>query len=179
MESKRKIKAREFAHDVRAGLTDFELMSKYGLSFDELEALFDKLVKAGILRRPELRERAAFFEDDTNKRTTRGLSRGDVRFLLPVVDVNDASNTGIVRDISMRGFRTAGLSANPEEIRTVRIKADVFSGLQPFVVEAECRWVKEKGKDKTYITAGFEITRISETHLRKLQELLKTVGLGP
>ncbi len=177
MEYKRTIKARKLAHDVRSGLTDFELMAKYGLSFDELESLFDRLVNARILRRAELLERTAFFEEDTNRKTTRGPARELVRFRLPVVDVNDPSNTGIVRDISTKGFRVAGLKADPDEVRTLQIRADVFSGLLPFVVEAECRWVKERGTEKTYLVAGFEITRISDLHLRELRKLVRTVGL--
>ena len=69
------------------------------------------------------------------------------------------------------------LKTDPEEVRTLHIRADVFSGLLPFVVEAECRWVKERGTENTYLVAGFEITRISDVHLKELRKLVKTVGL--
>ncbi len=43
----RKISAKEFLADVRAGLTDLGLMDKYDLSIPAIQGLFKKLVESG------------------------------------------------------------------------------------------------------------------------------------
>jgi hypothetical protein len=56
-EPKRTINAKQAAADIRSGMTSSDLMQKYGLSAKGLEALFRKLVDAGLLRENELDRR--------------------------------------------------------------------------------------------------------------------------
>jgi hypothetical protein len=51
---KRKISAKELAADIRGGMDDSSLMTKYGLSSPGLENAFKKLVQANIFRESEL-----------------------------------------------------------------------------------------------------------------------------
>ena len=46
----RKIKAKEIAADIRARLSDFEIMSRYGLSLEQVEKVLEQLVEAGTIR---------------------------------------------------------------------------------------------------------------------------------
>jgi hypothetical protein len=57
--NKPKIGAREVVKDVKSGMTDAELMSKYGLSPKGLENLFQKLVQAKLLEESFVRKRGA------------------------------------------------------------------------------------------------------------------------
>lgn len=53
----RLINAQEAARDIRAGLDDGSLMRKYGLSFNGLQTLFDKLLELQAVRQLDLDER--------------------------------------------------------------------------------------------------------------------------
>ncbi len=57
MNNKRKISAKELVSDIKAGMTDAQLMSKYELTAKALEGLFSKLIQAGAINAATLRER--------------------------------------------------------------------------------------------------------------------------
>ena len=67
----RKIKAKKIAADIRARMSDFELMSKYELSLEQVEEVLEKLVEAGTIREAEIKERSLFFDDPANRLKTR------------------------------------------------------------------------------------------------------------
>ncbi len=54
---RRKISAREAVADIRSGMDDSALMTKYGLSAEGLQTLFDKLVNTGFIDLAEIRPR--------------------------------------------------------------------------------------------------------------------------
>ena len=56
----RKIKAKEIVADIRARVSDFEIMSKYGLSLEQLEKVLEALLEAGEIRGAEIEERGLF-----------------------------------------------------------------------------------------------------------------------
>lgn len=53
----------EAVRDIRSGMHDFDLMSKYNLSAKGLESLFGQLVKSGLLQQTELDRRMPAFEE--------------------------------------------------------------------------------------------------------------------
>ncbi|MBI4966251.1 MAG: hypothetical protein HY913_23430 [Desulfomonile tiedjei] len=55
--SKKKINAKEAVADIRSGMDDSNLMSKYGLAHDGLQSLFDKLVTSGYIDVAEIQGR--------------------------------------------------------------------------------------------------------------------------
>ncbi|MGO9117984.1 MAG: hypothetical protein ACLQPD_10270 [Desulfomonilaceae bacterium] len=57
---KKKISAKKAVADIRSGMSDAALMSKYLLSNAGLQSLFDKLVTAGYMDLAEILERTAF-----------------------------------------------------------------------------------------------------------------------
>jgi hypothetical protein len=59
---RRKISAKEFLADARAGLTDLGLMDKYDLSIPAIQALFRKLVEYGLMSSHELEDRLPLTE---------------------------------------------------------------------------------------------------------------------
>jgi len=58
-EGKKKISVAEALADIRAGLSDGEIMEKYGLSRNQLDILFGKLVEANHISKSELEARKA------------------------------------------------------------------------------------------------------------------------
>lgn len=51
------IKGGEFVKDMRSGLTDLELIQKYGLTLQGFDRVLDYLVDAGLITKGELLER--------------------------------------------------------------------------------------------------------------------------
>ena len=58
---KKKISAKEALADIRSGMSDADLMSKYLLSNAGLQSLFDKLVTAGYIDLAEILARTPTF----------------------------------------------------------------------------------------------------------------------
>ena len=54
----KKINAKAIMTDLKGGMTDSDLMSKYGLSFQGLQDLFAKLVQAGLATQAYFAKRA-------------------------------------------------------------------------------------------------------------------------
>jgi hypothetical protein len=64
---KRKIKAKEVARDVHAGMGDTPLMDKYNLSAKELELVLKRLVEADLITHMELYERTSLSDTQITK----------------------------------------------------------------------------------------------------------------
>ncbi len=63
MSTKRTVKARDAVNDIRAGMTDSELMQKYGLSAKGLQRLFLKLLQVKAITQSELNRRLESYLD--------------------------------------------------------------------------------------------------------------------
>ena len=174
--ARRVIKAKEIVADIRARLTDFELMEKYQVTLEGLHKVFDQLVKAGALRPEELEERTPFFDDPANRSKTRAFPRKQVDVPLPIYDSHDSAAKGIVKDLSEKGIRIEGITAMVGESKTFLIPADIFPDVDPIGFEAKCRWVEKKGADKGLCITGFEITGISDDSSRKLRKLIEKLS---
>jgi hypothetical protein len=64
---RKKIKVKEFVADIRAGMDDPTLMSKYDLSGKQLENVFQKLVQVDFITIVELWERSRLSESGITK----------------------------------------------------------------------------------------------------------------
>jgi predicted transcriptional regulator len=61
------IKAKDFIKDLRSAVDDTALMSKYGLSHEGLQKVFEKLVEADFITVLELHERARLSETQVTR----------------------------------------------------------------------------------------------------------------
>ncbi len=57
-----RIKAREFAKDVRSAMDDNSLMAKYGLNPDQLQRIFEQMVDMDLLSEEHIKVRAQLSE---------------------------------------------------------------------------------------------------------------------
>jgi hypothetical protein len=55
--ARKSISAKEVSADIKSGMTDEQLMKKYGLSQKGVEALFQKLLNAGVISQAQIAER--------------------------------------------------------------------------------------------------------------------------
>jgi len=63
----RKIKASDLVKDLEARLNDYQVMQKHGLTPEQLEYLFHKMVQAGLITRQLLEARASLAETHITK----------------------------------------------------------------------------------------------------------------
>ena len=90
----------------------------------------------------------------------------------------EASATGILRDISEKGLRVAGIESSVGQVKTLQIPIDMFMQTDPLLIIAECKWVETKGKNKRYPVAGFEIMDLSERDRKVLRDFMGLLVLG-
>ncbi|MCA1959600.1 MAG: PilZ domain-containing protein [Desulfomonile sp.] len=174
--SQRKISARDFIQDIRAGLTDSQLMGKYKLTALGLQSAFTKLVDAGALKPEELFGRLSDYDSTIGVEGLRLLQRHSLDFPLPVIDTERTGITGAVRDISHNGLGIIGIDAVEGESRAFMIPADQFFQIEPIVFRAQCRWIKYD-EDLMQPIGGFQIIRVSKGNLRELRRLIQSLTL--
>ncbi len=177
MSGQQKIKASEVVADIRACMTNQELMTKYGLSRAGLKDLFGKLVAARAISEGELDERVTEEPVPDSPIQMRREDRHYLVVALPVYDLNDLTVEGHVIDINRLGLKASGIGAEVGEEKTLLIQADEFADVYPFTFDVACRWVRSDEEDGE-ITSGYEITGISRVGLRELLKLVDLLALG-
>lgn len=172
-----RVKAKKIVGDIRARMSDFELMSKYGLSLNQLEKVLGRLVEAGRIREDEIKERGPFFDNPANRSRTRRFPRTYLRVPLEIEDVNDSANRGLLVDVSDDGFRTRGLGAlvGEEKVFVVALK-EVRKGAVRLL--ASCVWVKQGVEANVLQEAGFKIVQIKEHDLVEMRRVADLLSLG-
>jgi hypothetical protein len=174
--SVRRIKAKKIVADIRAGVSDFELMAKYELSVQDLADVMNKLVDAARIRKAELEERNPFFDDPANRLKTRRSPRTYLRLPLVIQDIADPERAGLVTDLSIDGFRTVDL------LPVVGKEKDFLIGSSEVArkirIRAKCVWAKAGSPGGHRLQAGFKITHVSDDDLSEIRRLTRLLSLG-
>jgi hypothetical protein len=175
MSSKRTIKAKDIVNDIRAGMTDHQLMEKYRLSVKGLQSIFTKLEQVKAVKHSDLYGRTPWYDDTVNVGSMRNLPRNYMALSVIIHEAKNPMNKGVVVDLTEKGVRATGIQVR--ENQTTRFVVDsgdlVEIGLITF--EATCMWVRQH-EDGTR-NSGFEITSISERDVGKLRQLIQDLSL--
>jgi hypothetical protein len=177
MAPKRSIKAKEIVTDIRAGMTDSELMSKYKLSIKGLQSIFRKLEVTKAIRPAELYGRQLLEADTVDLDQFRRETREYLPVPLTIYEVEHPEIKGVVTDISRAGVRVRGLRAKGGETKVMIVQPQHFFRIDPFGFQATCRWVRREGEYRAYV-AGFEITHVEKDELEKLERLIGKLRLA-
>jgi hypothetical protein len=173
---KRTIKAKDIVNDIRNGLTDSQLTTKYGLSMKGLQGVFTKLVQAKAIMPEELFDRAPVLaEDSVTVESIRMDPREKMEITIRVSDAADPKQVGILRDLSLAGIGVRGIETQRGEVRTLAIQASHIFPVDSFSLNAVCRWVRRRRSDGT-IDAGFEITDVTQESKKQLQEFIRLLN---
>lgn len=173
MEQKRELEAKNLIFDLRAGMTDSQLMEKYRLSFRGLRSAFRKLLNVQAISPEELYERLPMYEVMTVD-DMRQLVRAPLEFDLPIYELDNPVSEGRVRNVTEQGVGVAGIEARVGETKTLVIEASEIAAFDAITFNAQCRWVKKKVSGE--YSAGFEITRITKDNLDRLRQLVQGIG---
>ena len=168
---KRSIKAKEIVLDIRAGMTDSELMAKYKLSLRGLQSIFKKLEETKVMKPSELYGRQSLEADTVNLDQLRREVREYLSAPLTIYELDNPDARAVVTEISTIGVRVKGLRALVGETKRLRIEPQQFMHIDPFHFQAVCRWAKREGENRDYV-AGFEITAIEEEDSSKLYQFV-------
>ena len=174
---KRTINAKDIVNDIHKGLTDLQLMSKYGLSLKGLQSVFTKLVQAKAILPQDLFDRAPVLADDSvTVENIRIGPREKIELTIPVCDAADPNQVGTLRDLSPEGIGVRGIETRKGQIRTLLVVPSHWFPVDAFSLEAVCRWVKRR-RAEGIVDAGFEITGISEESKKRLKTTIRLLNL--
>jgi uncharacterized protein (DUF433 family) len=172
-----RIKIKEIVKDIRAGMTDSDLMRKYSLTPTSLQNILIKLLDLRAITRDMLVTSTAVEEPCLVAERVRQMQRYYLDFEIPVYDPANPEIQGRVRDISESGLGIIGLATASDQLRHFVVLGDAFGVVAPFEVDARCRWYKPEDAEGTHVS-GFQITSISEEDLEELKKLIRLVTLG-
>lgn len=166
----RPIDGSDMITDIRSGMSDSELMEKYGLSSEGLAFALQTLMDTKVITPQELYGDTVLVED------VRQSPRKYLAVPVVVCESDNHENRGEVSDICEDGvgIGTVGIEAKAGERRIFEILAEDFIGAERITFEAECRWVK-KDEDSGEWSAGFSITKISEECQEDLERLIESL----
>ncbi|MBI4961735.1 MAG: PilZ domain-containing protein [Desulfomonile tiedjei] len=171
----RKLNIARILADIRAGMSNSDLMKKYNLSEEMLRQASKKILAARGIRSAD--EPETLIEEPREFLATREFVRHEVDFELPIYEITRPEIHGMVRDISEEGVSVTGIEANEGDLKTLVILGDEFGQFSSFEFQGYCRWRFADPTDGTCVT-GFAINKISEKDLRQLQTLVRLVVTG-
>jgi hypothetical protein len=171
------ISASDFVADIRSGMTTSQLMKKYRLSARECQSLFRQLEEHSSDPRSLYRRETSDDADESTEKSVRLFPRLDVALPLAIYDVKRPESQGFVLDVSKGGLRVQGIQVQRDETLTLVVRADTLFRIEPVVFDAQCRWVRRKGRHGMHV-AGLQITDISERNTQALQRLVQAVELA-
>jgi uncharacterized protein (DUF433 family) len=170
-----KISMNEIAADIRQGMSFSQLMHKYHLPPHGLQDVLDQLLDAKAVGLEELNGALQLRYQSVIPENIRLLPRHCLYFEVPVCVAGAPEFRGLVRDVTEKGVGLTGIAAEIDQTKTMIILGDELGQVEPFELEARCRWFEGKGRHKK---SGYEITKISQKHLRELRRLIRLANFG-
>lgn len=177
MSPKRKIRAVDMVNDIRSGRTDPELMEKFQLSSSALQWAFRKLLEAEAISPDEIYGRPPASDEIVDFGAAyRIITRYELDIPLPIHELDNNVNRGLVKDISVNGVGIRGIESNVDEIKSFVIPADELFGIERVEFEAICRWVK-RAKIEGECSGGFEVLKVMAGNLKDLEMVIRSIPL--
>jgi uncharacterized protein (DUF433 family) len=167
--------AKKVLGDVRSGLTDGELMDKYGLTYPDLEQIFNELLTSQAATRGELYGRSSFFLETVSVDSLPESSVHYLAFPIPISDAMNPKAMGRLRTLGETEVGTVGIEAQKDEYRTLVVFPEKFVEVEPITFDAMCVW--SKSQPEGYY-ATFRITYITRKDLTRLRSLMAILTLG-
>lgn len=178
MSAKKVVHAKDIVGDIRAGLSDTELMTKYRLSSKGLQSAFTKLINNRIISVEEIYGQPRSSDEDTVIIDDMALiQKHFLTVTAPVYEKSRPRIKGRLHEVTERGLTIAGIESRIGEIKSFIIPCREFLAADRISFEAECLWTKVKQESKQWI-GGYQITKISKESLVRLRDLVQLLTLG-
>jgi hypothetical protein len=161
----RRIVSGQVLQDIRSGMGDAELQEKYKLSSKGLVRLLERLVDSKLISQAELSEMSGAYRNKVGRIYGRSHVRAHITVPIPVYDIGaiGSSAIGLLRDISLEGFRIAGIESNVGDVKTFQLPLDMFMKAHPLILVGECFWVAPRVGNQSYWVTGYRMETVTET----------------
>lgn len=176
--AKRIVQAKDIVRDIRSGMTDPELMKKYGLSARGLESAFTKLVNNRMLTVHEIygHPSRSGGDDTIIVDDLRRLPRHFLSVSVSIYNPSDPGRKGHLRDVTEKGIGLTGIEARIGEVKSFIIPCRDFLNVDNIWFEAECMWIQPCEAPDEW-RGGFQIRKISPKDLTHLRDLIRVLAL--
>jgi uncharacterized protein (DUF433 family) len=171
------IDGNDIVEDIRAGMSDSELMEKYGLSSEGLGFALQTLTDTKVISLQDLYGSSLSEQDTVAVESTRVLPRSYLAITVHIYESKHPEIKGTLNDITERGVAITGIQAKVGEDAAFIIPTGNFIAIDPIMFAARCQWA-EKEKDSGEWLAGFEITSISPKCLDDLRSLIQSASIS-
>ena len=173
MSTKRKIKAVEIVSDIRSGMTNPQLMDKYKVSEANLSHIFRMLIDTHSIEQGELEQLLS--PPPAKLDVSNGIPVHEHYMFrrLPIHDIKNPLNKGVVADISETNLTISGISANAGDTMEFFVHTDYFPDVSPFAFEAQCQWASNAEDGKLF--SSFDITSISKEGLNEIRRIVRAL----
>ncbi len=161
----RRIVSGQILQDIRSGMGDAGLKEKYKLSSKGLVRLFERLVDSKLMSHSELSEMSDAYRIKVGRIYGRSHVRAYITVPIPVYDIGSVGSSaiGLLRDISLDGFRIAGIESNVGDVKTFQLPLDMFIKAQPLILVGDCSWVTPRVGNQNHWVAGYRMETVTET----------------
>jgi hypothetical protein len=171
----RKINLLAVLADIRAGMSQSDLLKKYDISESVFRQLGKKLLAAQGIRLATDAETVIM--DPVEFPATSELVRHEIDFDLPAYEADRPETFGMVREVCEESMSVAGIVAAVGDTKTIVVLGDELGQFSSFEFDGSCLWSFEDAEDGTCL-AGFAISKISKADAQELQKLLRVLTSG-
>ncbi|MFH1117491.1 MAG: ATP-binding protein [Pseudomonadota bacterium] len=175
MARKIKIKAGEVVKDIRSGMSDSDLLNKYGLKPEGLNHVFREILNSRTISADEIFTRYSSEDGTKVFEDRRSSQRHSIDFALPICDRARPDTRGMVHDISEAGLRVRDIEAWPDEVKILEIFPQDLLMTPPVAVEARCCWMRG-GTHTWRFDGGFQVLRVVEGNFEELLVLIRCLS---
>jgi|GEM_PF-5064933 len=165
----------EIFSDFQSGMSNADLMEKYGLSEDELLDVFRKLTEHQAAQGEADQPPETRIEADESEAKPAGATYCSP-FMLTIYDLDHPHDEAYVRKLTDQDLQIVGIQCPVGQEKTLLIQADEFNDVEPFSFNAVCRRISGQGKSNRPI-ADFHITLAKEFAAAQLRKVIHWVGL--
>jgi Mor family transcriptional regulator len=171
----RKINLLAVLADIRAGMSQPDLLKKYGISESVFRQLTKKLLAAQGIRLATDAETVIMepFEFPAGSE----LVTHEVDFDLPAYEADRPDTHGMVREVSEESMSVAGIEAAVGDTKTLVVLGDELGQFSSFEFDGSCLWSFVDAEEGTCL-AGFAIIKISKADAQELRKLLRVLTSG-
>jgi len=178
MSAKRVVNAKDIVEDIRAGMSDKDLMTKYRLSSKGLQSAFTKLINNRILTVEEVYGQPRSTDEDTV--IIDDMSLIQKHFLTVTARIYEEAKPAVegrLHEVTERGLTIIGIQARIGEEKSFIIPCKEFLPADRIAFRADCLWANMKQGTGQWVS-GYQVTSISRESLGLLRDLIQLLTLG-
>lgn len=175
----RQIDSRDMIDDVRSGMSDSELMTKYALSSEGLRTAVQKMIESNVITVDDLSDSSPPQHDTVFVENMREAPRYHLAVDVVIYGLKNPEIRGSLVNVGENGLGIRGIESRVGETKTFIIPTSgfslAFSPIDPVRFDAKCKWAKRDPITRQW-HAGFEITDISTKCRDDLERLIQSAS---